>query len=584
MASENDAPCSEAGRLEAWLGRHARGVLLAVVTAAVVLRLVYFFQLDSGPCLELHRLEQTDMHYYEDWGRRVAAGDWVSASVGVPMHPWHRELGDETQWARWLRPRQFYQDPLYPYLIGLTYRLGHGIGADPNVRFVLAWQMTLGVLSIVLVWVLARRFFGEAVGVTAALLALLSGPLLYYELVLLKESTMACAGLALAWGIERAFTRGGAGRFAALGAGLGLALLLKSTFAVMLAGVVLASVSRAVVRWRRTGEPLGRAWRPVAAVAAGLAVPMGLLAVRNVSVGVPPLALASAGALTFVLSNAPQFPPHLGFAVDTPFVSRVMTETDGRALPAVARTLRAHTVGSYTRLLWRKWFHTWHRFEIPNNESFDYMRLRAPVLRGLPFTFALVSPLALVGLVLAARRLASVWPLYLLVAASLVPLILFYVLGRFRTGLLAAALPFAALTLVQVGRWLARRRMVPAAFALAAVLVLGLWAGQPPLPGQVAIRPGDWMIPLFLRHQEQIQQAMAAGDPARAAAAYADFFRYAPDETQLRATGSADLATGLAQMHEHCAALLRESGRTEEAARQEEQARHLHLLSALLAG
>jgi len=558
-------------RLDDGGSRRPRAAVFAVVAAAVALRAVYFLQAGAGPYLELHRLEATDMHYYEDWGRRVAGGDWLSSSISMPMHSWHRAIGDEGRWSRWLRPRQFYQDPLYSYLIGVTYR-----AAGPSVRLVLLGQMALGVATVVLVWALARRFFGEAVGLAAAVLALLCGPLLYYELILLRESMIAFATLALAWRIDRAFSAGGSRRYAVLGAALGLAWLLKSTFLVpvVAVGVALLAVHRRDPR---------AALRPAAALAAGLALPLGLLAVRNVAVGVPPLALASAGPLTFALSNGPRFEPHLGFAVDTAFVGGVMNETAGRAWPTVAATLRAHTPASYARLLWRKWLCTWHGHEIPNNESFDFMRLRAPVLRWLPFTFALVSPLALVGLPLAVRRCAAApWPLYLMVAVSLVPLLAFYVLGRFRTGLLAAVLPFAALTLVEAARLLASRRFAAAAVMGAVVALLGWWTAAPPPPGTPSIRADDWMIPFLLRDQPALQAALQAGDAARAVDAYETFFRDEPDEAQLRATGSSELAAALAHMHEHCAALLRDAGRAGDVARQEERARRLHLLSALL--
>ena len=557
--------------LEDRLSHRARFVGLAVVLAGVALRAVYFLQLDAGPCLELHRLEQTDMHYYEDWGGRIAGGDWLSSTVAVPMHPWHRAIADPAQWSRWLRPRQFYQDPLYSYLIGVTYRL-----AGARVRYVFLWQLALGVGAVVLVWSLARRFFGEAVGLVAAVLALLCGPLLYYELILLRESMIAFATLALAWRIDRAFAAGGTRRYAVLGVALGLALLLKSTFlaAIAAVGVALLAVHRRDPR---------AALRPVAALAAGLALPLGLLAVRNVAVGVPPLALASAGPLTFALSNGPRFEPHLGFSVDTAFVGEVMNETDGRAWPTVAATLRAHTPASYARLLWRKWLCTWHGHEIPNNESFDFMRLRAPVLRWLPFTFALVSPLALVGLPLAVRRCAAApWPLYLMVAVSLVPLLAFYVLGRFRTGLLAAVLPFAALTLVETARCLASRRFAAAAVTVTVVALLAWWTAAPPPPGTPSIRADDWMIPFLLRDQPALQAALEAGDAARAVDAYETFFRDEPDEAQVRATGSSELAAALAHMHEHCAVLLRDAGRAGDAPLQDERARRLHLLSALL--
>ena len=103
-------------------------------------------------------------------------------------------------------------NPLYSYLVGLTYRV---IGDD--VRFVFGWQMGLGVMSTVLIWLLARRFFGDLVGACAGALAVLCGPLVYYELFLLRESTIVFAGLGVVWLADRALTRGSWALFVLLG-------------------------------------------------------------------------------------------------------------------------------------------------------------------------------------------------------------------------------------------------------------------------------------------------------------------------------------------------------------------------------
>ncbi len=539
--------------LEAWLARHSGWVLLILVAASVCVRSTYFLQLNSDPGIDLHRWDQTDMHYYDAWGRQIARGDWSSRSVGVPMHGWQHRVAetyfakhpdmratliehataqgsaktdpDALLWSHWTGSPQFYQDPLYAYLIGLTYRV---IGDD--VRFVFAWQMGLGVMSTVLIWLLTRRGFGDLVAACAGALAVLCGPLVYYELFLLRESTIVFAGLGIVWLADRALTRGSWAWFVLLGGSLGLACLLKSSLVLLGGAVALGIVLHFAGRWREM-------WVPAAATLAGFAIAVTPLAARNMAVGAPPLALAGSGGLTFLISNDVTYDPVAGFDIDTPRLAELMGDTGGGLLPAVRMLLGAHTLSSYAILLAKKWDRAWHWVEMPNNENFYYTRLRAPVLAWLPVTFWLLSPAALVGLVLGARRFSRAWPLYMLAACSVAPLLVFYTLGRFRVALMAAVIPFAACAFVELLRSAADRKYLRVGVTAASLLIVGSWTGRP-LQNQTLIASSFWLGPFYARYESEARAALAANDPARAAAAYLGYFQYEPELAQVASLGN----------------------------------------------
>jgi 4-amino-4-deoxy-L-arabinose transferase-like glycosyltransferase len=575
---------------ESWIHRHPRTVLAVLVATSIVARLTYFFQLDGTPFARMHEWRQTDMHYYDGWAKQIAGGDWKSTSVRVPMHRWHREVAeryltqhpgaqpsleravvrpgarvdrDELLWSRWMRVPQFYQDPLYAYLIAVTYKL-----APADARSILAWQLAIGVLSNVLIWLIARRVFGDTVAACAAGLAVLCAPLMFYEILLLRDSLIVFTTLALIWLLDRALTRGGWGWSAGLGLALGAACLLKGTFVLLAASLVLLLLLRASRRGRVEIVRL-------AGVIAGLAAALAPSMARNAAVGVSPLALASSGPLTFVASNHVLARPEMGFGIDTNELARFLGATDGGWRSAIVDSLGTHTFASYASLLWRKWDRLWHWFEIPNNEDFYYMRLKAPVLAWLPVTFWLCSPLALVGLVLGARRWREAWPLYLLAAVTAAPLILFYVLGRFRIPFLSAVIPFAALTLVEAGRALGARRYGRGLAIAAAVLVVAAWTGRPLAADQRLIRTSDWILPWSVTYESQVYGALDAKDPARAAAAYLEFFNYEPTDAQIIAARDPQLAPELADMHRECAQILRLAGQPAQADAQLQRARHL---------
>ena len=551
-------------------------------------------ELSATPLARMEQWRESDMHVYDEWGRAIAAGDWLSATVRVPMHSWHRGVAhqyfedhpevraaiereamsqgrepDELLWARWMHLPQFYQDPLYPYLVGLTYCVA---GTKPE--YVLGWQALLGVLSIVLVWHLTRRYFGEVAGLVAGCLAVLGGPLAFYELLLLRDSVIVFTGLLLIWLLDRALARGGWARFAALGFAVGVACLLKSTFLLVAVVLAVALAVHAGAGWRT-------AVRPIAALAAGFAVALAPLAARNTAVGVPPLSLATSGPLTFLSSNDARYLPEVGFGIDTPLLARFLGDTSGGWVPSITTSLQSHTIASYGALVWGKWDRVWHWYEIPNNENYYYMARQVKMIGRLPVTFGVVAPLALVGLVLAVRRRRDVWPLYLLAATALAPMLIFYVLARFRLPLETAALPFAAFTVVEIAKWIEARQFGRSAVAIASLVLIAAWTGRALAPNQRLIRMADWILPYSVYYQPRISTAVDAKDWATAGASYVEFFRrYEPSDAEIAASADRTLTTELADMHVECAQILKLSGQSELANTELQRADHLQHLNS----
>jgi 4-amino-4-deoxy-L-arabinose transferase-like glycosyltransferase len=579
------------------LVRWRPAILLSLIVVSAAIRIAYFRELDATPFMHLERWRQSDMHYYDDWARRIAAGDWRSASVAVPIHAWHHavadayrasarppaapgarppeapgvrsadrpegQVSDEALWSHWMRTPAFYQDPLYPYLIAVIYRL-----CGDDVRYVVAAQMAIGVLMNVLIWSLTRRMFGDAVAVCAAVLTLLYAPFIFYESLLLRDSLVAVAGLMLVWVADRAVRNRSSRDFAMLGAALGLACLLKSTFAVAIAGVAIGLLVAAARRVPIT--------RPALASACGLGIVLTPLIARNVAVGAPAVGLATSGPMTFVSANESTVRPEFGFNVNPSTLASFLGRTDGDWHAAYAAALGPQPAGEIARLVWRKWTAVWHWVEIPNNDTFYYFRLQLPVLEALPITWWACAPLALLGLTIGLRRWRQAWLLYSLVALSTTPLIVFYVLGRFRIALVAATLPFAALAIVDTWRFVRARRLLPGLCVCAGVFLAGAWTGRPLENGQTRIRTADWILAYSAFYQDKVYGALDAHDPRTAADWYLEFFqRYEPSIPLILETVDPTLAPELADMHHECAEILRAAGRPADADAQLAEARRL---------
>ena len=570
--------------LEAWFLRHRRSCLAAIVIIALALRVVCYLELAPGPYFALHDWPDADMNYFHTWAGAIAEGDWWSRGVRPPHHPWHGEVargyarsfpdrwqallaqapgGDSEEaarllWDRWCGGGRFYQGPLYAYLAALTFGL-----PGSSVGWVFAWQALLGVGSTVLIYLLARRFFGDVAAVTSAILALLYGPLLFYEFALLRTTLIVFAGLALALLLEWARRKRTVPACLCTGLVLGASLMLKAHFGLMVLGGVVLLVAACWRQWSRLGWCLG-------VLSAGLLVGFGPVVVRNMVVGVSPLVTATGGPATFVTANT-RDADYGSMGLD--HAGRILGESGNAFLPAAVAALKTHpSPTSYLGLLWAKVLAMGHWYEIPNNTNYHYGRLHSRVLRALPVSFGVIGPLGVVGLVLALRPRRRCGPLLLLLMTNLAVVLLFFVYARFRLPLAAALLPFAGLTVSCLAAWVKERRWSAAGLTLAVLAVLAAHALGPLDPGHPVVRPVDVIAVHQHYYAPRIEEALSRGDWAAATdlvdrmlSAQPAVVRGMGDSRPARSPEQAALARLYAQAHRNRAELSRRAGRSEQA-------------------
>jgi 4-amino-4-deoxy-L-arabinose transferase-like glycosyltransferase len=513
---------------DAWLAARRRSVLWAVVAASVLVRLVYFLQLSAGPSLWQHRWDQSDMHFFDRWAREVAAGDILTDQELHPHPRWQEEFArahfekhpEEAAalarleaesgvpaahllWNRWYGGKQFHQEPLYPYLVAATYAVA---GEDP--RWVFLWQMALGVAANVLIFLVARSAFGDTVAALSSLALTFYGAVLLYDLTLLRETLLVLMVLALAHAARRAMDTRRPRDWALAGAACGLAVLLKTVNALFF----LLLLGHLAVCHRKTPRAL---LAPAGAALGAFLLVMLPLAARNLAVGAPLLSATSVGPIGILFTSAADsFEPAYQFTLSR-HGPAILGEADGKMLPTLVATLKTHeSVWAYLAAMTRRLAHIWHWYEVPDNLSFYYYRAQAPVLWCLPVSFGIVAPLGLAGIVSAAlRRERRAAPLYLLVAATFIPLLLFGSTSRYRLPLAVALVPFAAYAVASGVEGLRRRpsRARAAAGALAAIVLLALV--HRPLPdGVFLIREADYSEPYHFYYQPELERAAERQD------------------------------------------------------------------------
>jgi len=433
--------------------RADRLLLLGLVLAALVLRIVHLVTVAGSPYLVHLSL---DPLAYDEWGRRIASGDWLGSSV-------------------------FYQDPLYPYFLGIVYALfGH------STLTALAIQILLGALVPALTFSAARAWLGRPAAFLAGALAALYAPAIYYDALLLKtwmEAFLLAAALAA---LSRALVPGSDRGFALCGFLLGLGCLARANLLLLLPALaVWILVDPSAVRAPKLRKAL--------ALLAGAAIVLGAVALRNRVAGGEWVLTTSQAGQNFYLGNNPL--NRSGEYEPLPFVgaspkheekdfAREAERRLGRDLgpSEISRYwfseafawIRAHPV-DWLRLLTRKFRLFWGAYEVPDNLDYYATMESAPLLR-LPLPgFGLVAPLGLVGAFLLIRR--GGWPRALLIVLAVysASVILFYVFARYRIALLPVLFPLAGFCLVDLARRVrAGGALVPALGLLLALAVVNL--------------------------------------------------------------------------------------------------------------
>lgn len=446
-----------------------RALLLGLGLLALLLRLIALAQFRAS---DAFGLLLGDASTYDPWARAIASGDWFGHGV-------------------------FYQAPLYPYLLGVIYAVaGHSLTA---VRLV---QALLGSGACVALALAGRSFFNRRAGMIAGVALALYPPAIFYDGLLEKTCLTGFLFAALLAALGRMTERPGRAIGAASGALLGLLAVTREN-ALILAPVLLACVlwfpGVGSARQRRDGA---------LALALGLGVILAPVALRNaIAGGEFHLTTAQFGP-NFYIGNGPQadgtYVPlvvgHGDPAYERADATHLAEQALGRALTPgqvssywTRQTLRAIAShpGRWIGLLARKSAMAVNAVEVMDTEDIYTHAQWTHILRWLlPLLhFGIVLPLAVAGILFSVARRRRLIPLYAVMAAYGLGVILMFVLGRYRYPLALPAILFAGAAVDEAWRSrlrsLGRRRLALTAIAVVLVAVGANW----PLIDRSGYRP-----------------------------------------------------------------------------------------------
>jgi 4-amino-4-deoxy-L-arabinose transferase-like glycosyltransferase len=465
--------------------------LFLLLAATLAAKAAVLWQLGSHPLLQ--PLGDIDSGVYARLASRIAGGDVLLRGEGaVP----------------------YFVSPLYAYVLAAT---------GPSFPLARAAQILLGTAAVALVFLTARRLFGEHAALAAGVLYALAGVVTFHEVLILQAAidpfltALALYLLARAVGTEEEekislkVKRGEAresasprwGVFMAAGAAFGLLALNRPN-----ALLCVAAVAGALLLFTFKEISL-RSFLPALALVAGAAVTIAPFTLRNLYVSGEFVLISSHGGLNFLVGNGPgatgayrEIPgitPDIGGqARDS---KRVAEAVEGRALSGrevsahfarQAWSWIAHEPAAALSLFLRKIHLLLSGDEAPLNFSFPWYREKSLALRFLFVGPGLLVPLAGAGLVfglLGAAGAVSERRAALLVWAAFIPAYVFavaafFVATRYRIPLLVAVAPLAGAAVTRLGAaWHAKGARLALAAAVASVLAAvslwptGLWDG-----------------------------------------------------------------------------------------------------------
>ena len=418
----------------------------------------------ATPLASWHLWMETDEHAYVEWSARLATGNWADVPAYRAYFNWQKEYGPPETWERWYQENAYYAGPLYPYgLAALRELFGSPFLPARILQLLLACAASAALAAAV--QRVSEEFLrmgkrGGApggdrslraaawAGLAAGVLYGGYGPLVFHDFFLYRDGPVAHLSTLL---VALPLVLGGSAAFG-LGLLAGAAVLTKQTV-LPLALVSLYSLSRKSPGGRERG-------RSLLFGLLGLALPLGVLAARNISAGVPPLTFDTRQAIGLAWGN--------GFGADAtthapPEMKEILEKAAGSTLKTAALVLEGYRAKplELPKLFLKKIATFFNAYEVPDNANFYFFRDRLGMLKVLP-VFPCLLGVGLAGLFAARTRGALRREEGLLAAVGiLTPLaacLLVQTTSRYRAGAIAPLALGAGLFLLFTFEEMRRRK------------------------------------------------------------------------------------------------------------------------------
>jgi tetratricopeptide (TPR) repeat protein len=428
-----------------------------IFAVAFLLRLIYILQLRSSPLFNTLIMDEL---YHDEWARSLASGNWLGHEV-------------------------FFRAPLYPYFLGILYRL-----FGQHYLLVRLVQALFGSLTCVLVYFLGRKAFNFPVAVSAGIIAAFYPMLIYYDGELLLDGLTIFLDLLLLLSLFKARDTRTVTGFLVSGLILGLSAITRPNILIflplILVWIFFVGFPKDAIRKKLIYSAC------LIGVCCLLIVPV---TIRNYAVGKDFVPISWQGGINFYIGNNPNAD---GVTAIAPGMKgtwwggyedavRFANRAEGRTLKPseVSRywmkqglSFMTGSPGAYVKLLVRKVYLFFDGQELSNNKDVYFFTRYSKLMRVLLFKkiiffpFGLVSALSILGLLLSFRNWRKLFLLYSFALSYMASVVAYFVTSRYRMPVVAVLLLFSVNAVWLLIRFFKKREYKTAYASLAALAAL----------------------------------------------------------------------------------------------------------------
>lgn len=396
-----------------------------------------------------------DPQVYVEWGRRIAAGDWIGKDVFTGM-------------------------PLYAYFLGLIFLIFKN-----SISAAVAVQLFMSSLNCLLIFIIGKRLFNLRIGFIAGLISCLYLPFLFNDAMLTSSiliTTLNLLALYLLLCFEKKISWG---YICTAGIVLGLAALSRASALLFLPCIMLWII----FAFRNLNLRKRLAFSLVLFLYAFAAIlPVSM---RNYLLTGEKILITPYGGINFYIGNNPaadgMFSPPRGMRRDSPGLiedaQKIAEKISGKKLTLAETSdfwvkntlgLIAQNPGTFSKLIARKFLYFWNGYEIPDVSNYYFIKRFVPLLRWPFFSFVVIGPLGLLGLALSFNKRRDIFIIYVFLLSYIVSIILFFINARYRLTIVPLVIIFSAFALDKLFEILHKHKYKPlmkyllllAAFAL----------------------------------------------------------------------------------------------------------------------